>query len=47
MVAADVRDADSLTIGLVGVVLSLVLGVVLGGISGYFGGWIGHGRSSA
>ncbi len=30
----------SLTIGLVGVGLSLVLGVILGGISGYFGGWI-------
>lgn len=30
----------SLTIGLVGVALSLVLGVVLGGISGYFGGVI-------
>jgi peptide/nickel transport system permease protein len=30
----------SMSIGLVGVVLSLVLGVVLGGISGYFGGII-------
>ena len=30
----------SLTIGLVGVALSLVLGIVLGGVSGYFGGWI-------
>jgi len=30
----------SLSLGLVGVLLSLVLGVVLGGISGYFGGWI-------
>ncbi|MFN8636782.1 MAG: ABC transporter permease [Chloroflexota bacterium] len=29
----------SLTIGLVGVSLSLVLGIVLGGLSGYFGGW--------
>ena len=28
----------SLSIGLIGVVLSLVLGVILGGISGYFGG---------
>ena len=28
----------SLTIGLVGVILSLVLGVVLGGISGFYGG---------
>lgn len=30
----------SLSIGLVGVVLSLVLGVIIGGISGYYGGWI-------
>jgi len=30
----------SMTIGLVGVALSLVLGIFLGGISGYFGGWI-------
>jgi peptide/nickel transport system permease protein len=30
----------SMSIGLVGVGLSLALGVVLGGISGYFGGWI-------
>jgi peptide/nickel transport system permease protein len=30
----------SLSIGLVGVTLSMILGVVLGGISGYFGGWI-------
>ncbi len=30
----------SLSIGLVGVALSLVLGIVLGGISGYFGGWV-------
>jgi peptide/nickel transport system permease protein len=30
----------SLTIGLVGVAMSLVLGLLLGGISGYFGGWI-------
>jgi peptide/nickel transport system permease protein len=30
----------SLSLGLVGVLLSLVLGVLLGGISGYFGGWI-------
>lgn len=29
----------SLSIGLVGVTLSLVLGVLLGGASGYFGGW--------
>ena len=30
----------SLSIGLVGVTLSLILGIVLGGISGYFGGWV-------
>jgi len=30
----------SLSIGLVGVAISLVLGLILGGISGYFGGWI-------
>ena len=30
----------SMSIGLVGVAMSLVLGVVLGGISGYFGGFI-------
>ncbi len=30
----------SLSLGLVGVFISLVLGVILGGISGYFGGWV-------
>ncbi|MCC6804711.1 MAG: ABC transporter permease [Anaerolineae bacterium] len=30
----------SMTIGLVGVIISLVLGIFLGGISGYFGGWL-------
>ncbi len=30
----------SLSLGLVGVFLSLILGVILGGISGYYGGWI-------
>ena len=30
----------SLTIGLVGVSLSLVLGVIIGGVSGFYGGWI-------
>jgi len=30
----------SVTIGLVGVSLSLFFGILLGGISGYFGGWI-------
>lgn len=30
----------SMSIGLVGVVISLLLGVVLGSLSGYYGGWI-------
>lgn len=30
----------SMTIGLVGVTISLILGIFLGGISGYFGGWL-------
>lgn len=30
----------SLSIGLVGVTLSLFLGIIIGGISGYYGGWI-------
>jgi peptide/nickel transport system permease protein len=30
----------SMTIGLIGVGVSLVLGILLGGISGYFGGWV-------
>lgn len=30
----------SMTIGLVGVALSLFFGILLGGVSGYFGGWI-------
>jgi len=30
----------SMSIGLVGVFLSLVLGILLGGISGYYGGWV-------
>ncbi|MCI0515588.1 ABC transporter permease [candidate division KSB1 bacterium] len=29
----------SMTIGLIGVLLSLFLGMILGGISGYYGGW--------
>ncbi|SDT38919.1 ABC transporter permease [Microlunatus soli] len=32
----------SLSIGLVGVAVSLILGIVLGGISGYFGGVVDH-----
>ena len=30
----------SLSIGLVGVALSLVLGITIGGVSGFFGGWV-------
>jgi peptide/nickel transport system permease protein len=30
----------SMTLGLVGVTMSLTLGILLGGISGFFGGWI-------
>lgn len=30
----------SMSIGLVGVLMSLVLGILLGGLSGYYGGWI-------
>lgn len=30
----------SLSVGLVGVMLSLTLGIILGGISGYYGGWV-------
>ncbi len=30
----------SMTVGLVGVGISLVLGIILGGISGFFGGWV-------
>ena len=30
----------SMTIGLVGVALSLILGIMIGGISGFFGGFI-------
>lgn len=30
----------SMSIGLVGVFLSLTIGIILGGISGYYGGWI-------
>lgn len=30
----------SLSIGFVGVIISLFLGIIIGGISGYFGGWI-------
>lgn len=35
-----VATRTSLTIGLVGVTLSLVLGVALGGMSGLYGGWV-------
>lgn len=30
----------SMSIGLIGVAMSLVLGILLGGLSGYYGGWI-------
>jgi peptide/nickel transport system permease protein len=30
----------SMTLGLVGVTMSLLLGILLGGISGFFGGWV-------
>ena len=30
----------SLSIGIVGVVMSFVLGILLGGLSGYYGGWV-------
>jgi peptide/nickel transport system permease protein len=30
----------SMSIGLLGVVISLLLGILLGGMSGYFGGWV-------
>ncbi|PTA68490.1 ABC transporter permease [Deinococcus arcticus] len=30
----------SLTVGLVGIVISFAIGIVLGGVSGYFGGWV-------
>ncbi|MBN1890854.1 MAG: ABC transporter permease [Thermoflexales bacterium] len=30
----------SMSIGLIGVLLSLVLGILLGGLSGYYGGWV-------
>ncbi len=30
----------SLTVGLIGIVVSFVLGIVIGGVAGYYGGWI-------
>jgi peptide/nickel transport system permease protein len=30
----------SLTVGLVGIVMSFLLGIVLGGLAGYYGGWV-------
>ena len=39
--------AISLSVGLVGVILSFVLGVILGGISGYYGGADRHADPAA
>lgn len=33
----------SLTVGMLGVAISLVLGVLIGGAAGYFGGWVDNG----
>jgi peptide/nickel transport system permease protein len=30
----------SLTVGLVGIIISFMLGIVLGGLAGYYGGWV-------
>ncbi|MEE2760941.1 MAG: ABC transporter permease, partial [Pseudomonadota bacterium] len=30
----------SLTVGLVGIILSFILGITIGGVAGYFGGWV-------
>jgi len=30
----------SLTVGLIGIAVSLVLGIIIGGLAGYFGGWV-------
>ena len=30
----------SLTVGLVGIILSFILGISIGGVAGYFGGWV-------
>ncbi len=30
----------SLTVGLIGIIISFVLGIVLGGLAGYYGGWV-------
>ncbi len=30
----------SLTVGLLGIIISFVLGIVIGGLAGYFGGWV-------
>ena len=30
----------SLSIGLIGVAITLILGIMMGGISGYYGGWV-------
>ncbi|MGE4218384.1 MAG: ABC transporter permease [Alphaproteobacteria bacterium] len=33
----------SLTVGLVGIAISLALGIVIGGLAGYYGGWVDSG----
>ncbi len=30
----------SLTVGLIGIIISFVLGIVIGGVAGYYGGWV-------
>ena len=32
----------SMTIGLVGITLSMIIGMIIGGLAGYFGGWFDH-----
>src|SRR3546814_17797901 len=30
----------SLTVGLIGIIISFTLGIVIGGLAGYYGGWV-------
>jgi len=32
----------SLTVGIIGILISFTIGILIGGISGYYGGWIDH-----